>query len=110
LAQHTQNEIHAHRLPRTVRAFKGSDSSTSHSRTLVICLDGTGDRYDNDNSNIVNFVCCLKKHVSADQVTYYQSGIGTYDQGGLTNGIKAAMDMAVGSGLGEENGICEESC
>jgi uncharacterized protein (DUF2235 family) len=34
------------------------------------------------------------------QVTYYQSGIGTYDKGGLKNGIGAAMDMAVGSGLG----------
>lgn len=42
---------------------------------------------------------CLKKS-SPDQVTYYQSGIGTYDGGGLSNGINAAMDMAVGSGLG----------
>lgn len=31
---------------------------------------------------------------------YYQSGIGTYDGGGLSNGIAAAFDMAVGSGLG----------
>ena len=33
-------------------------------------------------------------------MTYYQSGIGTYDAGGMTNGMKAAMDMAIGSGLG----------
>lgn len=43
---------------------------------------------------------CLLKHTPAQQVTYYQSGIGTYDKGGLTNGIAAGMDMAVGSGLG----------
>lgn len=27
-------------------------------------------------------------------------GIGTYDGGGLSNGMNAALDMAVGSGLG----------
>jgi uncharacterized protein (DUF2235 family) len=60
---------------------------------------GTGDKFDGDNSNIVHLVSCLKKdHPS--QVTYYQSGIGTYDGGGLSNGLSAAADMAVGSGLG----------
>jgi Uncharacterized alpha/beta hydrolase domain (DUF2235) len=89
------------RLPRTIRALKDSSESSHHPRTLVICLDGTGDQFDNDNSNIVHFVSCLKKHSPAEQVTYYQSGIGTYDKGGLKNGFGAAMDMAVGSGLGK---------
>ncbi|ORY58532.1 uncharacterized protein BCR38DRAFT_400290 [Pseudomassariella vexata] len=88
------------RLPSSIRALKDSHQSGHHPRTLVICLDGTGDQFDNDNSNIVSFVSCLKKHSPAEQVTYYQSGIGTYDKGGLKNGIGAAMDMAVGSGLG----------
>lgn len=88
------------RLPRTIRALREAHDSKRHPRTVVICLDGTGDRFDNDNSNIVHFVSCLKKHSPQDQVTYYQSGIGTYDQGGLQNGFRAAMDMAVGSGLG----------
>ncbi|KAF3023028.1 hypothetical protein E8E14_011756 [Neopestalotiopsis sp. 37M] len=88
------------RLPRAMRALRKSEDTKSHPRTLVICLDGTGDQFDNDNSNIVNFVSCLKKHTPSEQVTYYQSGIGTYDKGGLSNGIGAAMDMAVGSGLG----------
>jgi uncharacterized protein (DUF2235 family) len=56
-------------------------------------------KFDNDNSNIVHLVGCLKKS-SPNQVTYYQSGIGTYDGGGLSNGFNAAVDMAVGSGLG----------
>lgn len=88
------------RLPRTMRALNDAHDAEQHPRTLVICLDGTGDQFDNDNSNIVNFVSCLKKHSPNEQVTYYQSGIGTYDKGGLKNGIGAAMDMAVGSGLG----------
>ncbi|KAL9108620.1 MAG: hypothetical protein Q9227_006566 [Pyrenula ochraceoflavens] len=87
-------------LPPSVRALKDSAKADNHGRTLIICLDGTGDRFDNDNSNVVNFVSCLKKHTLGEQVTYYQSGIGTYDKGGLTSGIGAAMDMAVGSGLG----------
>ena len=68
-------------------------------RTIVICLDGTGDQFDADNSNIVEFVSCLKKDSPAQRI-YYQSGIGTYDGGGLQGGISASMDMAVGSGLG----------
>lgn len=50
------------RLPASVRALKDSKATNSHSRTVVICLDGTGDRFDGDNSNVVHFVSCLRKH------------------------------------------------
>ncbi|KAF2234224.1 hypothetical protein EV356DRAFT_447010 [Viridothelium virens] len=87
-------------LPKYIRAVKDSRESSISGRTVVVCLDGTGDKFDSDNSNVVHFVSCLKKHESAKQVTYYQAGIGTYGKGGLQNGIGAALDMAVGSGLG----------
>ncbi|KAI0423870.1 hypothetical protein F5Y09DRAFT_326171 [Xylaria sp. FL1042] len=96
----SQSNNEQRRLPRSLRALKNSADAKDHPRTLIICLDGTGDQFDNDNSNIVHFISCLKKHSPEQQVTYYQSGIGTYDKGGLKNGIGAAMDMAVGSGLG----------
>ncbi|KAI0542817.1 hypothetical protein GGR58DRAFT_452087 [Xylaria digitata] len=96
----SQSENEKRRLPRSLRALRNSEDARNHPRTLIICLDGTGDQFDNDNSNIVHFISCLKKHSPEQQVTYYQSGIGTYDKGGLKNGIGAAMDMAVGSGLG----------
>ncbi|KIM99414.1 hypothetical protein OIDMADRAFT_167003 [Oidiodendron maius Zn] len=86
-------------IPTSIRAVQDSRNADSCSRTLVICLDGTGDKFDNDNSNVVNFVACLKKD-SASQITYYQSGIGTYDGHGMSRGFSAAVDMAVGSGLG----------
>lgn len=86
-------------LPRNLRAVKDADNYHHKGRNLIICLDGTGDKFDDDNSNIVHIVGCLKKD-DPSQVTYYQSGIGTYDGGGLSNGISAAADMAVGSGLG----------
>lgn len=86
-------------LPRYIRAVQDGAKYFPTGRTIVICLDGTGDKFDADNSNIVHIVSCLKKD-DASQVTYYQSGIGTYNGGGLSNGFAAAMDMAVGSGLG----------
>jgi len=42
------------------------------SRTLVLCFDGTGDQFDNDNSNIVQLVTLLKKDDSTKQLVYYQ--------------------------------------
>ncbi|KAI0192842.1 hypothetical protein F4808DRAFT_442666 [Astrocystis sublimbata] len=96
----SQNNAEPDRLPKTTRALRNSTDGTHHPRTLIICLDGTGDQFDNDNSNVVHFISCLKKHSPEKQVTYYQSGIGTYGKGGLRNGIGAAADMAVGSGLG----------
>lgn len=95
----SQPEEQLPQFPTTIRAVQDSRSSSAGSRTLVICLDGTGDQFDNDNSNVVNFVACLKKD-GPSQLTYYQSGIGTYDGHGLKNGISAVVDMAVGSGLG----------
>ncbi|CAK3899752.1 Hypothetical predicted protein [Lecanosticta acicola] len=86
-------------LPRNMRAVRDGINHKSQGRTIIICLDGTGDKFDGDNSNIVHFVSCLKKSYP-NQITYYQSGIGTYNGGGLTNGVNAAFDMAVGSGLG----------
>jgi uncharacterized protein (DUF2235 family) len=44
----------------------------------VLCFDGTGDQFDADNSNIVQFVSLLKKNDPNEQMVYYQSGIGTY--------------------------------
>ncbi|KAI1177916.1 hypothetical protein F4777DRAFT_539740 [Nemania sp. FL0916] len=97
----TEKSSKNERLPRTMRALRHAKrDACDHPRTLIVCLDGTGDQFDNDNSNIVHFVSCLKKHSPEHQMTYYQSGIGTYDKGGLKNGIGAAMDMSVGSGLG----------
>ena len=81
-------------LPMAIRAVPDSKSAVT-GRTLVICLDGTGDKFDGDNSNVVNFVACLKKD-DPTQVTYYQAGIGTYNgRGGLSKGFSAGIDMAV---------------
>lgn len=87
-------------LPKNMRAVNDADRTYGDGRTIVVCLDGTGDKFDSDNSNIVQLISALKKDDPA-QVSYYQAGIGTYQQGGgLSTGISSAMDMAVGSELG----------
>ncbi|THW48985.1 hypothetical protein D6D21_02648 [Aureobasidium pullulans] len=95
--EHPPSKPSNRQLPRYLRAIE--DQDTPKGRTLIICLDGTGDKFDGDNSNIVHLVSCLKKD-DPQQLTYYQTGIGTYNSGGLSDGIAAAVDMAVGSGLG----------
>ncbi|KAI5116598.1 hypothetical protein M0805_006776 [Coniferiporia weirii] len=47
-------------------------------RNLILCFDGTGDQFDLDNSNIIQFFSVLKKGDQNRQLVYYQSGIGTY--------------------------------
>lgn len=46
-------------------------------RTLIVCFDGHGDKFDADNSNVVQFISMLKKDNNSEQMVYYQPGIGT---------------------------------
>ncbi|KAF8660902.1 hypothetical protein AX16_001530 [Volvariella volvacea WC 439] len=68
-------------------------------RTLVLCFDGTGDEFDCDNSNVVQLVSLLKKDEKAQQMVYYQTGIGTYTSPDiatpLMNKVSKIMDSAV---------------
>jgi len=68
-------------------------------RTLILCFDGTGDQYDDDNSNIVNIFSMLKKDEKDLQMCYYQPGIGTYADGNFilpgSKKFATAWDAAV---------------
>ncbi|KAG6840745.1 hypothetical protein C0991_004654 [Blastosporella zonata] len=69
-------------------------------RTLVLCFDGTGDQFDEDNSNIVNFFSMLKKDDPKDQLVYYQAGIGTYTIPQIAKPMMAKVHRAVDSMIG----------
>ncbi|KAG9087036.1 hypothetical protein FS749_003215 [Ceratobasidium sp. UAMH 11750] len=74
------------------------------SRTLVLCFDGTGDQFDQDNSNIVQFFQLLKKDDRNKQMVYYQAGIGTSSKHFITPvgvALAKAADMAVAHGLSD---------
>jgi uncharacterized protein (DUF2235 family) len=45
-------------------------------KKLVLCLDGTSNRYCRDNTNVIKLLMMLDKRVP-DQLVYYQPGIGT---------------------------------
>ena len=57
------------KLPIDICAAEDSKHLHPKGRTLVVCLDGTGDQFDHDNSNVVNFVATLKKD-DPNQVVY----------------------------------------
>ncbi|KAK0237401.1 hypothetical protein EDD85DRAFT_830042 [Armillaria nabsnona] len=72
-------------------------------RTLVLCLDGTGDQFDADNSNIVQFFSLLKKDDPSQQMVYYQSGVGTCEPpqvpGLLTSKMYKTVDLLIACSL-----------
>lgn len=61
-----------------------SDTSNTHNhkhrpheaRTLVLCFDGTGSSFDDENTNVVRFFSALEKRRRDKQLCYYQPGIG----------------------------------
>ncbi|KAF8167168.1 hypothetical protein B0H34DRAFT_791932 [Crassisporium funariophilum] len=69
-------------------------------RTLVLCFDGTGDQFDDDNSNIVNFFSMLKKDDPKEQLVYYQAGIGTYTIPQIAKPMMAKLHRVMDSMVG----------
>ncbi|KZP04114.1 hypothetical protein FIBSPDRAFT_1011984 [Athelia psychrophila] len=47
-------------------------------RNLVICIDGTSNKFGIKNTNVVEIYSQILKQESDEQLTYYDSGIGTY--------------------------------
>ncbi|KAJ3554112.1 hypothetical protein NM688_g3270 [Phlebia brevispora] len=64
-------------------------------RTLVLCFDGTGDQFDDDNSNIVQLLAMLRKDDNAQQLVYYQAGLGTYTDPMLKTPIASVVSMTL---------------
>jgi uncharacterized protein (DUF2235 family) len=56
-------------------------------KKLVLCLDGTSNRYCQDNTNVVKLLALLDKRAS-DQLVYYQPGIGTFVPPGIYGHLK----------------------
>ncbi|KAI0284407.1 hypothetical protein BC826DRAFT_1093741 [Russula brevipes] len=65
------------------------------SRTFVLCFDGTGDQFDADNTNVVQFCSALKKDDGNQQMVYYQPGVGTYSIPQIVTPFKARVQKYV---------------
>lgn len=51
-------------------------------KTLIVCLDGTSNKFAKDNTNVIKLLAMLNKDAT-DQLIYYQPGIGTMPPPGL---------------------------
>ncbi|RDA96275.1 hypothetical protein CP533_1680 [Ophiocordyceps camponoti-saundersi (nom. inval.)] len=90
------------------KALSAGGQRRRGARKLVLCFDGTGNKFhgDESDSNILKIFRMLDR-TAADQYHYYQPGIGTYVVSGSLShtGVKArinswytkAKDSAVGS-------------
>ena len=56
-------------------------------RNLVLCFDGTNNEYDATNTNVVKLYAMLDR-TKPDQLTYYQTGIGTFAPTGVWGKLK----------------------
>ncbi|KAI4517926.1 hypothetical protein K525DRAFT_242848 [Schizophyllum commune Loenen D] len=64
-------------------------------RCLILAFDGTGNQFDDDNSNVVNFVSLLKKDKPEKQLVYYQAGIGAYNMKHGASPVRAKLSQIV---------------
>ena len=66
-------------------------------RNIVLCLDGTNNKYAAVNTNVVKLYAMLDK--KSDQLGYYQPGIGTFAPPGIWGGLKrkiiTRLDLAI---------------
>ncbi len=71
-------------------------------KNVVICLDGTGNQFNEDNSNVVTLFRVLRRH-PGEQVAYYDPGVGTMAEPGyktpITKKINKALGLAFGRGV-----------
>ena len=67
-------------------------------RKIVLCLDGTSNRYSATNTNVVKLYAMLDR-ARSDQLSYYQPGIGTFLPPGFWGHLRGLvariLDLAI---------------
>lgn len=63
-------------------------------RNVIVCLDGTNNKYAATNTNVVKLYGMLDR-ASGAQIAYYQTGIGTFSPPAL--GIKRNVGISPAS-------------
>ena len=68
-------------------------------KNIVICCDGTGNRYGRNNTNVVETYALVEK--DREQIAYYDPGVGTggWDYEEEKGSLRAKSDQATGEGL-----------
>lgn len=72
-------------------------------KNLVLCLDGTNNKFGTRNTNVVRLLQLLDRDPSKGQIIYYDAGVGTLPEQGLftTMGrnLSVGIQLAFGRGL-----------
>lgn len=73
-------------------------------KNIIICCDGTGNQFGEENSNVVKLYACLEK-TKANQLLFYDPGVGTLTDPGTPKSwlkkVKQYAGLALGNGLYE---------
>ncbi|KAH9485777.1 hypothetical protein JR316_0002692 [Psilocybe cubensis] len=72
-------------------------------RNLVVCVDGTANKFGMQNTNVVELYSRLVKDDT--QLTYYNSGIGTHAGKAKPSFLTQAFEMAIGRNI--ENNVLD---
>jgi uncharacterized protein (DUF2235 family) len=72
-------------------------------KNIIICCDGTGNEYGENNTNVVKMGFPLVR--DSDQVAYYDPGIGTFSIFGRTLGKKIGVTIGLAFGYGLQENI-----
>ncbi len=67
-------------------------------KNIVVCCDGTGNEYGENNTNVVDMYEPVIR--DKEQVAYYDPGVGTFSVFGRTLGKKIGVMMGQGFGYG----------
>lgn len=67
-------------------------------KNIVICLDGTGNKFKEDNSNVVKLFRTIVR--DEDQVAYYDAGVGTLADPQFRTPVGKRISKWFGLGLG----------
>lgn len=68
------------------------------SRKLIICLDGTGNEVEQNESNILRLYKCLKHN--DNQLVYYEPGVGTLSTRPFAKSLFAKVGLVAGLAFG----------
>ena len=72
-------------------------------KNIIICCDGTGNEYGENNTNVVGAYEAFVR--DQDQVAFYDPGVGNFDVLGRTIGKKVGYLLGLGFGWGLEKNI-----
>lgn len=72
-------------------------------KNIVLCCDGTGNEYGSHNTNVVDMFTPIVR--DADQIAYYDPGIGTFSIFGRVLGKRIGVILGQGFGWGLRENI-----